>query len=128
MSLVVELGSRPSLLVLALVTLSAAGCAESDRFLDSQYANSGRPEMAVAPQRGQAGAPVGRVQSAQLPPPGAGRPAPLDDYNGAAGGNRPPNNPGPAPYEPPPPQYNAQPASYAPAAPQYNAQPASYAP
>src|SRR5438132_12393757 len=90
MSLVVELRSRPSLLALALIAVSASGCAESDRFFESSFGIGapGQPEMSGAPPRGQAAAPVGRVQSAQLPPAGAIRPISLDASAGVAGGSR----------------------------------------
>src|SRR5207244_7263045 len=92
MALVIEFRSRPKLraAALALVAVTAAGCADSDRFFDSPLANNapGQPEAAGPGSRGQLAAPAGRVQSAQLPPPGAGRPMPLEASAGVAGGSR----------------------------------------
>ena len=90
MASVVELvwsWTRPQAVALAIVALGAAGCSsESTRFNDNPYASRSGPGEATG-SVAQRGAPAGRVESAQLPPPTASRPATVAPGAGVAGGS-----------------------------------------
>src|SRR3954469_25251882 len=106
--------ARPRAVALTMIGLGLAGCSESTRFTDNQ-AVPGGVTGSVMP------APMGRVESNQLPPPSVPRPSPV-----AAAPVPPPSYGTQTAYGAPPaygaqPTYGAQP-SYG-AQPTYSAQP-----
>jgi murein DD-endopeptidase MepM/ murein hydrolase activator NlpD len=97
-SVVELLRSRSRAVVLAAMAVSVAGCsADSTRFLDNPFASRSAPGEVTGSIPPAQAAPVGRVESAQLPPPAASRPAPVAAETGVAGGGR-----GMASYHPAP--------------------------
>ena len=83
----------PRAFAVAVIAVGAAGCSsETARFNDNPYASrSGQGEVTGSVQT----APVSRVQTSQLPPPAASRPATVASPAGTSGGGR-----GMASYQP----------------------------
>jgi murein DD-endopeptidase MepM/ murein hydrolase activator NlpD len=83
----------PRAFAVAVIAIGAAACSsESARFNDNPYASrSGSAEVTNSIKT----APVSRVQTSQLPPPSASRPATVASNSGTSGGGR-----GMASYQP----------------------------
>jgi murein DD-endopeptidase MepM/ murein hydrolase activator NlpD len=97
-SVVELLCSRSRAVVLTAVAVGVAGCsADSTRFLENPFASRGAPGEVTGSVPPAQAAPVGRVESTQLAPPNAGRPASVSSETGVAGGGR-----GMASYHPTP--------------------------
>ena len=87
-SVVELLRSRSRAIVLAAIAVGVAGCsADSTRF-DNPFASRAAPGEATGSIASAQAAPVGRVESTQLAPPNASRPASVSSESGVAGGGR----------------------------------------
>ena len=89
MPFVVELlRSRSRAVVLTAIAVGVAGCsADSTRF-DNPFASRSAPGEVTGSIAPAQAAPVGRVESTQLAPPTANRPALASSETGVAGGGR----------------------------------------
>ena len=78
----------PRAFALAAIVIGAAGCSsETARFNDNPYSSRSGQSEVTGSVSGQT-APVSRVQTSQLPPPSANRPATVAMGPGTSGGGR----------------------------------------